>query len=57
MMRTSGGVRIAARPASDGNVAAVLVGIEIKLTPDESHQLRDILQAAEIDAARGNVIT
>jgi hypothetical protein len=57
MMRTSGGVRIAARPASPGTIAAVLIGIEIKLTVDESHQLRDILHDAELRAARGDVIT
>ena len=65
MMRTRGGVRIAARPLdiadqplSDRNVAAVaavLMGIEIKLTVDESHALRDMLHDAELRAARGDV--
>ena len=57
MMRTRGGVRITARPRQDQNVAAVIMGIEIPLTIDESHELRDLLQAAELDAARGTVIT
>lgn len=55
MMRTRGGVRIAARPLTTGSIAAVLVGIEIELTIDESHGVRDILQAAELRAARGDV--
>ena len=55
MMRTRGGVRIAARPTGDAAVAAVLMGIEIKLTVDESHQLRDLLHDAELRAARGDV--
>ena len=55
MMRTRGGVRIAARPGGDATVAAVLMGIEINLTVDESHQLRDILHDAELRAARGDV--
>ena len=57
MMRTRGGVRIAARPASTGTIAAVLVGIEIELTIDDSHTLRDILHDAELRAARGDVTT
>jgi hypothetical protein len=57
MMRTRGGVRITARPVDDQNVAAVILGIEIQLTIDESHGVRDILQAAELRAARGDVIT
>ena len=60
MMRTSGGVRIAARPMDDPGgyaVAAVILGIEIKLTADESHELRDLLHDAELRAARGDVIT
>jgi hypothetical protein len=57
MMRTRGGVRVAARPGGDATIAAVLMGIEIKLTVDESHTLRDMLHDAELRAARGDVIT
>ena len=57
MMQTRGGVRIAARPRDDKNVLAVIMGIEIPLTLDESHGVRDILQAAELRAARGDVMT
>jgi hypothetical protein len=61
-MRTRGGVRITARPGNaaligSSDVILVIFGIEVKLTGDESHQLRDVLQAAELDAAAGNVIT
>jgi hypothetical protein len=56
MMRTRGGVRIAVRPRDDQSVAAVILGITIGLTPDESHQLRDLLHDAELRAARGDVI-
>jgi hypothetical protein len=60
MMRTSGGVRIAARPLTTEAgpvVAAVILGLEIGLTIDESHALRDLLHDAELRAARGDVIT
>ena len=57
MMRTRGGVRIAARPEPGQSVTAVILGIEIPLTIDESHEIRDILQAAELRAARGDVTT
>jgi hypothetical protein len=61
MMRTRGGVRIAVCPgySTTGEPIAVLTicGVRFPLTADESHELRDILQAAELDAARGNVIT
>jgi len=60
MMRTSGGARIAVRPPTTETgpaVAAVILGLEIGLTVDESHALRDLLQAAELRAARGDVIT
>jgi hypothetical protein len=56
-MRTSGGVRIAARPADTQNVTAVILGFQIQLTLDESHELRDLLHDAELRAARGDVIT
>ena len=61
MMRTRGGVRIAARPLNDiagePAIAAVLIGIEIKLTLDESRAVRDLLHDAELRAARGDVTT
>jgi hypothetical protein len=57
MMRTSGDARLAARPDSNDSVAAVILGIEIKLTIDESHAWRDLLHDAELRAARGDVIT
>jgi hypothetical protein len=57
MMRTRGGVRITARPETGPAVAAVIMGIQITLTPGESHQLRDLLHDAEVRAARGDVIT
>ena len=60
MMRTRGGARIAARPLNDvagPGVAAVILGIEIKLALDESHALRDLLHDAELRAVRGDVIT
>jgi hypothetical protein len=57
MMRTSGGVRIAARPAENGDVIVVIRGIAASLTVDESHALRDLLHDAELRAARGDVIT
>ena len=58
MMRTRGGVRIAARPdfeAAPGDVALVIFGIQASLTADESHALRDLLHDAELYAARGDV--
>ena len=39
------------------DLAYVMVGIEIPLTIDESHELRDMLHDAELRAARGDVIT
>lgn len=57
MMRTLGGVRIAARPAPGETVAAVILGFEVKMTIDESHALRDLLHDAELAAVRGDVIT
>ena len=55
MMRTKRGVRIAARPASDRNgVVLVVFGVEIRMTGDESHHLRDLLQDAELRAERGD---
>jgi hypothetical protein len=57
VMRTRGGVRITARPVDDQNVTAVIFGIEIQLTIDESHALRDMFHDAELRAARGDVIT
>jgi hypothetical protein len=57
MMRTRGGVRIAARPEPGQSVTAVILGIEIRLTLDESHEIRDILHDAELRAARGDVTT
>jgi hypothetical protein len=61
MMRTSGGVRIAVRGGreDDGTPSVVMLASSIGsvFTLDESHQLRDLIQAAELDAARGNVIT
>jgi hypothetical protein len=57
MMLTRGGARIAARPEPGPAVTAVILGIQITLTPDESHQLRDLLHDAELRAARGDVIT
>jgi hypothetical protein len=61
MMRTRGGVRIIARGGreDDGTPSVVMLASSIGtvMTLDESHQLRGLLQAAELDAARGNVIT
>jgi len=51
-MRTKGGVRITARADDDRYVRLVIFGIEAALTPDESHRLRDLLQAAELAAER-----
>ena len=56
-MRTSGGVRIAARPSIEDTVIVTICGIGFKLTTDESHAWRDLLHDAELRAARGDVIT
>jgi hypothetical protein len=56
MMRTARGIRIAARPAPGGNIILVIFGIEVGMTLDEAHQLRDIIVDAEIDSQRGEVI-
>ena len=54
MMRTMTGTRLVVRASglADGRVILVVTGIEILMTPDESHQLRDRLQAAELELAR-----
>jgi hypothetical protein len=56
MMRTARGIRIAARPAPRGRVILVVFSIEIDMTLDESHQLRDMIQTAEVQSMRGEVI-
>ena len=57
MMRTSGGVCIAARPGSGETVVVTFMHISMKMTVDESRALRDLLHDAELRAARGDVIT
>ena len=57
MMRTRGGVRIAAHPVIGPGVVVTVQGIMACLTVDESHALRDLLHDAELRAARGDVIT
>jgi hypothetical protein len=55
MMRTKRGSRLVARAGSrddNGDVVLVVAGIELHMTADESHQLRDLLQAAEIEHQR-----
>ena len=60
MMRTKRGMRITARPKRDDSghiirgagVMMILFGIEIDMTADESRQLRDMLQAAELASER-----
>jgi hypothetical protein len=56
MMRTAHGIRIAVRPAPLGKVVMSIVGIEIAMTLDEAHQLRDMIQTAELQSQRGEVI-
>jgi hypothetical protein len=50
-MRTKRGTRITARRGRDG-VCLFIFGIEVDMTADESHQLRDLLHAAELAASR-----
>jgi hypothetical protein len=50
-MRTKRGTRITARRGRDG-VCLFIFGIEVDMTGDESHQLRDLLHAAELAAKR-----
>lgn len=57
MMRTLGGVRIAARSYAGPAVVITVQGMETAMTIDESCQLRDLLHDAELRAARGDVIT
>jgi hypothetical protein len=57
MMRTRGGVRIAAVPVGGPGLFLNVQGIATRLTVDESHALRDLLHDAELRAARGDVIT
>ena len=52
IMTTRKGRRIIARPAAEG-VVLTIFNIEVTLTPDESHQLRDILLDAELRHERG----
>jgi hypothetical protein len=56
MMRTARGIRIAVRPAPLGQVILSIVGIEVGMTLDEAHQLRDMIQTAELQSQRGEVI-
>jgi hypothetical protein len=55
MMRTARGIRIAVRPEG-GQVILTMFGIEVEMALDESHQLRDMIQTAEIQSMRGEVI-
>jgi hypothetical protein len=52
VMQTRKGRRIIARPSEDGGICLIIFNIEMTLTADESHQLRDLLQAAELAAER-----
>jgi hypothetical protein len=55
MMRTGRGVRIIARPATENDaedVYLIVAGIAIGLELEESHRLRDLLQAAELTVKR-----
>jgi hypothetical protein len=56
MMRTARGIRIAVRPAPGGEIVLTIFGIEVGMALDESHQLRDMVQAAELQSQRGEVI-
>jgi hypothetical protein len=51
-MRTKGGIRITARADDDRYVRLIIFGIEVAMTADESHELRDLLQAAELATER-----
>lgn len=52
IMTTRKGRRIIARPDAEG-VVLTIFNIEVTLTPDEAHQLRDLIQAAELAHERG----
>jgi hypothetical protein len=54
MMRLKTGPRLVIRASglAGGQVVMVAAGIEIRMTAIESHELRDRLQAAEIELER-----
>jgi hypothetical protein len=56
MMRTARGIRIAVRPAPAGEIVISIFGIEVGMALDEARQLRDMIQAAELQSQRGEVI-